>query len=61
MYMACTAYIRDEKRWSRDITYHIEMPCTAYIRDEKVGRETSPKVHTWLKQPIYLMNKVGPD
>jgi hypothetical protein len=36
MYMACTAYIREETRWSRDFPSSLYVASTAYIRDEKL-------------------------
>jgi hypothetical protein len=33
--MACKAYIRHEKSWSRDFPYSLYIACTAYINDEK--------------------------
>jgi hypothetical protein len=34
--VACPAYIRDEKIWSRDFPNSVYMACIAYVRDEKI-------------------------
>jgi hypothetical protein len=35
MYVACTAYIHDDKCWSRDFPQSLYMAYTDYIYDEK--------------------------
>jgi hypothetical protein len=58
--MVFTAYIDDEKSWSRLPTACIWPVQDIYMMNI-FGPETSPIACTWPLQPIYMMNKVGPE